>query len=226
MRKIETRENDSETARANKQKRNDDHKQNSVSHLLLPIAFALIKAITPGRPLLAAAAVSGDRPPASSSMASTSPNPASLSAPLLSDSISPAHAANGHAANHRHHHDGAVAASVCGDAGDPFAFLSEDRPPRDRGPSPADPFRNGTPAWCGGAYAWARTLLLLPVAAVRLALFGLAIAIGYAATWVALRGWADTHVRPREGGGPMPAWRRRLMWITRISARCILFSFG
>jgi lysophosphatidylcholine acyltransferase/lyso-PAF acetyltransferase len=32
--------------------------------------------------------------------------------------------------------------------------------------------------------------------------------------------------RPREGAGPMPAWRRRLMWITRISARCILFSFG
>jgi lysophosphatidylcholine acyltransferase/lyso-PAF acetyltransferase len=151
---------------------------------------------------------------------------------LLSDSIAPA--ANGHATNHRHshHHDdsdgAAAAASVCcDDGGDPFAFLAEDRPPRDRGaPSPADPFRNGTPAWGGGAYAWARTLLLLPVAAVRLVLFGLAIAIGYAATWVALRGWANTHGRPREGGGPMPAWRRRLMWITRISARCILFSFG
>ncbi|XP_021304518.1 lysophospholipid acyltransferase LPEAT2 isoform X2 [Sorghum bicolor] len=165
-------------------------------------------------------------------MASTSPTPASLSTPLLSDSIAPA--ANGHATNHRHshHHDdsdgAAAAASVCcDDGGDPFAFLAEDRPPRDRGaPSPADPFRNGTPAWGGGAYAWARTLLLLPVAAVRLVLFGLAIAIGYAATWVALRGWANTHGRPREGGGPMPAWRRRLMWITRISARCILFSFG
>uniref|UniRef100_A0ACD6AK64 Uncharacterized protein n=1 Tax=Avena sativa TaxID=4498 RepID=A0ACD6AK64_AVESA len=24
----------------------------------------------------------------------------------------------------------------------------------------------------------------------------------------------------------MPAWRRRLMWVTRISVRCILFSFG
>ncbi|EMS57923.1 Lysophosphatidylcholine acyltransferase 1 [Triticum urartu] len=24
----------------------------------------------------------------------------------------------------------------------------------------------------------------------------------------------------------MPAWRRRLMWVTRLSARCILFSFG
>ncbi|KAG2608473.1 lysophospholipid acyltransferase LPEAT2-like [Panicum virgatum] len=163
-------------------------------------------------------------------MASTSPRPASLSTPLLSGSIAPARAANGHANSHshRHHHDDSdAAASVCDDGGgDPFAFLSEDRPPRDRGVSPADPFRNATPAWGGGVYAWARTLLLLPVAALRLAMFGLAIAIGYAATWVALRGWADVQERPREGAGPMPAWRRRLMWITRISARCILFSFG
>ncbi|CAN6173572.1 unnamed protein product [Urochloa humidicola] len=161
-------------------------------------------------------------------MASTSPTPTSLSTPLLSGSVAPSRAAtNGHANNHRHGHDDSdAAASVCGDGGDPFAFLSEDRPPRDRGPSPADPFRNGTPAWGGGVYAWARTLLLLPVAALRLALFGLSIAIGYAATWVALRGWADVQGRPREGAGPMPALRRRLMWITRISARCILFSFG
>lgn len=66
----------------------------------------------------------------------------------------------------------------------------------------------------------------MPVAVARLVLFGLAIAIGYAATWVALRGWTDSRERPREGAGPMPAWRRRLMWVTRISARFILFSFG
>ena len=164
-------------------------------------------------------------------MASTSPSPASLSTPLLSGSIAPARAANGHGNNsHRHHHhhdDSDAAASVCGDGGgDPFAFLSEDRPPGTRPGPAADPFRNATPAWGGGVYAWARTLLLLPVAALRLALFGLAIAIGYAATWVALRGWADAQGPSREGTGPMPAWRRRLMWITRISARCILFSFG
>ncbi|KAJ1261002.1 hypothetical protein BS78_10G274900 [Paspalum vaginatum] len=148
-------------------------------------------------------------------MASTA-SPASLSTPLLSGSDAPARAAaNGH---HHSHGDG--------DGDDPFAFLSEDGPPRARGASPADPFRNGTPAWGGGAYAWARTLLLLPVAAVRLALFGLAIAVGYAATWVALRGWADARGRPREGAEPMPAWRCRLMWVTRISARCILFAFG
>ncbi|KAK3131256.1 hypothetical protein QOZ80_6BG0504130 [Eleusine coracana subsp. coracana] len=143
------------------------------------------------------------------------PSPTSLSTPLLSDSIAPAPAVNGR------DHD---AASTCD--GDPFAFLSEDRPPRDRGPSPADPFRNATPEWAGGLYGWVRTLLCTPLAAVRLVLFGLAIAVGYAATWVALRGWADVQNRPREGAGPMPAWRRRLMWITRISARCILFSFG
>jgi lysophosphatidylcholine acyltransferase / lyso-PAF acetyltransferase len=139
--------------------------------------------------------------------------PTSLSTPLLSD---PARAVNGHADRD--------APSPCG--GDPFAFLSEDRPPRDRGPSPADPFRNATPAWGGGLYAWARALVCAPAAAVRLLLFGLSIAVGYAATWVALRGWEDAHGRPRQGAGPMPAWRRHLMWITRISSRCILFSFG
>ncbi|KAM0878175.1 hypothetical protein ACQ4PT_035048 [Festuca glaucescens] len=157
-----------------------------------------------------------------------SPTPTSLSTPLLSDSsITPSTptrgVANGHAYNHGDLSADAHADSVC-DA-DPFAFLSEDHPPRSLVPSPADPFRNRTPGW-GDAYCWARALLLAPVAAARLVLFGLAIAIGYAATWVALRGWTDSRERPREGAGPMPAWRRRLMWVTRISARCILFSFG
>lgn len=156
------------------------------------------------------------------------PTPASsLATPLLSDSITPTRASNGHARGHDGDDDLCAAASVCdGGGGDPFALLSEDRrPPRPPGPSPADPFRNRTPS-LGGLYGWARTLLLAPVAAVRLVLFGLAIAIGYAATWVALRGWTDSRERPREGAGPMPAWRRRLMWVTRLSARCILFSFG
>ncbi|KAI4963806.1 hypothetical protein ZWY2020_010482 [Hordeum vulgare] len=138
----------------------------------------------------------------------------------------PTRAANGHARGHDGHDDPCAAASVCDGGGDPFAFLSEDRrPPRPPGPSPADPFRNRTPA-LGGLYGWVRTLLLAPVAVVRLVLFGLSIAIGYAATWVALRGWTDSRERSREGAGPMPAWRRRLMWVTRLSARCILFSFG
>ncbi|XP_051199402.1 lysophospholipid acyltransferase LPEAT2 [Lolium perenne] len=154
-------------------------------------------------------------------MASRNHSP-TLSTPLLSDSSSTTPTrgvANGHAYNH-----GDLPADAVCDA-DPFAFLSEDHPPRSLCPSPADPFRNRTPGW-GDAYCWARALLLAPVAAARLLLFGLAIAIGYAATWVALRGWTDSRERPREGAGPMPAWRRRLMWVTRISARCILFSFG
>ncbi|EEE66342.1 hypothetical protein OsJ_22632 [Oryza sativa Japonica Group] len=165
-------------------------------------------------------------------MASRNPSPASLSTPLLSDSISPTPTTNGHAGHHNHDDDDEESPTVCGGdgggGGDPFAFLSEDRPAwwSPRGVSPADPFRNGTPGWCG-AYELVRALVCAPVAAARLVLFGLSIAVGYAATWVALRGWVDVRERAaQEGAGPMPAWRRRLMWITRISARCILFSFG
>ncbi|KAI7988625.1 Lysophospholipid acyltransferase LPEAT2 [Camellia lanceoleosa] len=38
-------------------------------------------------------------------------------------------------------------------------------------------------------------------------------------TKFALHGWKDKQ-------NPMPKWRCRLMWITQICARCILFSFG
>lgn len=85
-------------------------------------------------------------------------------------------------------------------------------------PSPIDPFRNHTPGF-GGFYEWCKILICLPVAALRLALFGLSIGVGYAVTWVALQGWKDMSC-------PLTPWRRRLMWITRICARCILFSFG
>ncbi|XP_006656481.2 lysophospholipid acyltransferase LPEAT2 [Oryza brachyantha] len=161
-------------------------------------------------------------------MASPNPSPTSLSAPLLSsDSITPT-VANGHAHRHHHHRGDDDDASVCdgeGGGGEPFAFLSEDGSPWRGRASPADPFLNGTPAWCG-AYELVKVLVCAPVAALRLVLFGVSIAVGYAATWVALRGWVDVRERAQEGAGPMPAWRRRLMWITRISARCILFSFG
>lgn len=48
---------------------------------------------------------------------------------------------------------------------------------------------------------------------------GLCLAIGYVATKVALYRWKDKE-------NPMPRWRCRIMWVTRISARFILFSFG
>ncbi|XP_078161999.1 calcineurin B subunit-like protein isoform X1 [Carex rostrata] len=99
----------------------------------------------------------------------------------------------------------------------PFDFLGAsplEIPP----PSPIDPFRNHT-LGIRGLYEWCKILICLPIAAVRLALFGLSLAVGYAVTWVALRGWKDLR-------SPLTPWRRRLMWVTRISARCILFSFG
>jgi len=43
--------------------------------------------------------------------------------------------------------------------------------------------------------------------------------VRYVATKFAIHGWKDKQ-------NPMPKWRCRLMWVTRISARCILFCFG
>ncbi|XP_061346978.1 lysophospholipid acyltransferase LPEAT2 [Gastrolobium bilobum] len=81
-----------------------------------------------------------------------------------------------------------------------------------------DPFRNGTPEM-EGVYEWVKTVVCLPLAVVRLVLFGLCLAVGYVATKLALHGWKDKE-------NPMPRWRCRIMWITRICARFILFSFG
>ncbi|CAL9189404.1 unnamed protein product [Musa hybrid cultivar] len=99
----------------------------------------------------------------------------------------------------------------------PFEFLGV--PPLALPPmSPVDPFRNHTPT-IAGLYEWCKTILCLPIAAVRLVLFGIVIAVGYLATVAALCGWKDKQ-------SPMPLWRCRAMWITRLCARCILFSFG
>ena len=62
-------------------------------------------------------------------------------------------------------------------------------------------------------------MVCLPIAAVRLILFGVFLLIGFVATKVAFHGWKDKQ-------SPMLVWRPRIMWITRILARCILFSFG
>nr|AZM65199.1 lysophospholipid acyltransferase 8 [Vitellaria paradoxa] len=81
-----------------------------------------------------------------------------------------------------------------------------------------DPFRNHTPR-IEGVYEWLKIVICVPIAIIRLVLFGLALSTGYVATKVALIGWKDKE-------SPMPKWRVRLMWVTRICARCILFSFG
>ncbi|GLT84478.1 hypothetical protein SLE2022_027050 [Rubroshorea leprosula] len=81
-----------------------------------------------------------------------------------------------------------------------------------------DPFRNGTPR-IEGFYEVMKIVVCLPIVLVRLVLFGLCLAVGYVSTRLALEGWKDKQ-------SPMPKWRCRIMWVTRICARLILFSFG
>ncbi|KAL0425916.1 UNVERIFIED_CONTAM: Lysophospholipid acyltransferase LPEAT2 [Sesamum radiatum] len=104
------------------------------------------------------------------------------------------------------------------DRHNPFAFIGASDGFEVPGSSTIDPFRNSTPS-VEGLYEWVKILICLPVAAVRLVLFGLCLAVGYLATRLALHGWKDKQ-------NPMPRWRCRLMWITRFCARAILFSFG
>ncbi|KAD4982716.1 hypothetical protein R6Q59_002345 [Mikania micrantha] len=86
------------------------------------------------------------------------------------------------------------------------------------GSTTVDPFRNHTPK-IEGIYEWIKLFLCVPIALVRLVLFGLCLAVGYVATKSALEGWKDKQ-------NPMPKWRCRVMWITRLCSRGILFSFG
>lgn len=102
--------------------------------------------------------------------------------------------------------------------GNPYEFLGS-RGPDVPAPSTIDPFRNQTPGTVDGIYEALKMVLCLPIVAIRLALFGLCLGVGYVATRVALHGWEDKQ-------NPMPKWRCRVMWITRICARFILFSFG
>lgn len=85
-------------------------------------------------------------------------------------------------------------------------------------PTTIDPFRNHT-LRIEGIYEWLKIVICLPIALLRLLLFLLFMSVGFLATKVALYGWRDKH-------NPMPKWRCRIMWITRISARFILFTFG
>ncbi|KAL2477773.1 Lysophospholipid acyltransferase LPEAT2 [Forsythia ovata] len=85
-------------------------------------------------------------------------------------------------------------------------------------PSTIDPFRNHTPNIVG-VYEWVKIVICMPIALIRLVLFGLCLVVGYVVTQLALHGWKDKE-------NPMPKWRCRLMWVTRICARLILFSFG
>ncbi|KAK4801209.1 hypothetical protein SAY86_021696 [Trapa natans] len=99
----------------------------------------------------------------------------------------------------------------------PYEFLGG-RPFSVPPPTNVDPFKNGTER-IDGIYEVLKIVICLPIAAIRLVIFGVALCVGYIATRLALAGWKDRQ-------NPMPVWRSRIMWITRISARCILFSFG
>ncbi|CAN6481049.1 unnamed protein product [Victoria cruziana] len=85
-------------------------------------------------------------------------------------------------------------------------------------PTPLDPFANRTER-IEGLYEWVKIVVCVPLAIVRLVVFGLALAVGFVATKVALQGWEDKQ-------NPMPRWRCRVMWITRFCSRVILFCFG
>ncbi|KAL8500167.1 hypothetical protein ACS0TY_019959 [Phlomoides rotata] len=100
----------------------------------------------------------------------------------------------------------------------PFAFIRAHDGFEVPGSSTIDPFRNHTPK-IEGLYEWLKILICLPIAAVRLVLFGLCLSIGYLMTKLALAGWKDKQ-------NPMPKWRCRLMWVTRVCGRAILFTFG
>ncbi|MBA0688718.1 hypothetical protein Goari_006487, partial [Gossypium aridum] len=99
----------------------------------------------------------------------------------------------------------------------PYAFLGSDAHSVPASTT-VDPFRNGTP-FISGVYEAVKIVLCLPIMLLRLVLFGACLAVGYIATRIALEGWKDKQ-------NPMPKWRCRIMWVTRICARFILFSFG
>ncbi|GAA0164684.1 acyltransferase [Lithospermum erythrorhizon] len=81
-----------------------------------------------------------------------------------------------------------------------------------------DPFRNNT-LKIEGVYEWLKIVVCLPIVVLRLVLLLVSLVVGYFSTLFALYGWKDKD-------NPMPRWRCRIMWITRFSARCVLFSFG
>ena len=97
-----------------------------------------------------------------------------------------------------------------------YSFLGE-RPASPPMPT-LDPFRNHTET-ISNAYEWIKTFLCLPVAIIRLLLIIVITVIGVLFAKVVLVGWTDKHL-------PMPKWRRRLIYVTRLLARAFLFFLG
>lgn len=101
---------------------------------------------------------------------------------------------------------------------DPFEFLGSSSGFEVPVSTTIDPFRNHT-LEIEGVYEWVKIVICLPIAVLRLVLFAICMMIGFVATKLALFGWKDRD-------NPMPKWRCRLMWVTRLVTRGILFSFG
>lgn len=101
---------------------------------------------------------------------------------------------------------------------DPFEFLGSSSGFDVPVSTTLDPFRNHT-LEIEGVYEWVKIVICLPIALLRLVLFAICMMIGFVATKLALFGWKDKD-------NPMPKWRCRLMWVTRLVTRGILFSFG
>ncbi|KAL5792523.1 hypothetical protein ACOSP7_001117 [Xanthoceras sorbifolium] len=120
-----------------------------------------------------------------------------------------------HSHYHNNHKDGRVRLSAS--SRNPYEFVGSGGLSVP-GTTTADPFRNDTRKTIG-VYEIVKIVVCVPIALARLVLFGLCLVVGFIATKLALQGWKDKQ-------NPMPKWRCRIMWITRFSARCILFSFG
>ncbi|KAK6918449.1 Phospholipid/glycerol acyltransferase [Dillenia turbinata] len=114
-------------------------------------------------------------------------------------------------ANNNHHHGNGTRTQT------PFDFLQIDDLPTPNS-STVDPFKNHTPN-IDNLYECLKIVICLPLVIVRAVLFGICLLVGFVASKIALQGWKDKQ-------SPMPKWRCRVMWITRICSRCILFSFG
>ncbi|KAI3886019.1 hypothetical protein MKX03_003600 [Papaver bracteatum] len=82
-----------------------------------------------------------------------------------------------------------------------------------------DPFRNNTPEIGCSLYEWIKMIIVIPIALLRLVGFGICLAIGFVFTKFALFGWKDKK-------NPMPRWRCRVLAVTRLCSRGILFCFG
>ncbi|KAH7447301.1 hypothetical protein KP509_01G100800 [Ceratopteris richardii] len=99
---------------------------------------------------------------------------------------------------------------------DIYSFLG-DRPTL--GPMPMiDPFQNHTEA-IGSLYEWLKVIVCFPLVIARLLLIILITGGGILIAKILLLGW-DMNITP------MPKWRRRIVYITRILARLVLFCCG